>query len=229
MNEDHFIVAQRVTQNAADNNGLIPMVEEAERRVGRRRKRFWPMRDFSRWNERRPTGDATWHGSLLPGFEFGAGIEHGATLLTNAAQPTASAMRQKLRRPTRTSSLPTTQGHSGTGLGNVERTTWNAAISVAGNGESKHRVHAGGNLVQPDQATGCTPLPRPANLAMAQLIAPKRSHAVSLAPEGISYLRETTSPQIDQLKIRNSRLFCNVPLTIIRKSAGRISRSLARR
>ncbi len=34
VNEDHLIVGQRVTQNAADNNSLIPMVEEAERQSG---------------------------------------------------------------------------------------------------------------------------------------------------------------------------------------------------
>lgn len=34
VNEDHLIVGQRVTQNAADNHSLIPMVEEAERQSG---------------------------------------------------------------------------------------------------------------------------------------------------------------------------------------------------
>ena len=34
VNEDHLIVAQRVTQNAADNHSLIPLVEEAERQTG---------------------------------------------------------------------------------------------------------------------------------------------------------------------------------------------------
>lgn len=34
VNEDHLIVGQRVTQNAADNQSLIPMVEEAERQSG---------------------------------------------------------------------------------------------------------------------------------------------------------------------------------------------------
>ena len=34
VNEDHLIVGQRVTQNAADNNSLIAMVEEVERQSG---------------------------------------------------------------------------------------------------------------------------------------------------------------------------------------------------
>lgn len=34
VNEDHLIVGQRVTQNAADNDSLIPLVKEAERQTG---------------------------------------------------------------------------------------------------------------------------------------------------------------------------------------------------
>ena len=34
VNEDHLIVGRRVTQNAADNHSLIPMVEETERQSG---------------------------------------------------------------------------------------------------------------------------------------------------------------------------------------------------
>ena len=40
VNEDHLIVGQRVTQNAADNNSLIPMVEEAERQSGAKAKKI---------------------------------------------------------------------------------------------------------------------------------------------------------------------------------------------
>jgi len=35
VNEDHLIVAQRVTQNATDNASLVPMVEEVKRQNGR--------------------------------------------------------------------------------------------------------------------------------------------------------------------------------------------------
>src|SRR5258708_15850880 len=34
VNENHLIVGQRGTENAADNHSLIPMVEEAERQSG---------------------------------------------------------------------------------------------------------------------------------------------------------------------------------------------------
>lgn len=34
VNQEHLIVAQRVTQNPADNDSLIPMIEEAEKQTG---------------------------------------------------------------------------------------------------------------------------------------------------------------------------------------------------
>jgi len=39
VSEDHFIVAQRVTQNKSDNKALVPMVDEVERRCGSRPQR----------------------------------------------------------------------------------------------------------------------------------------------------------------------------------------------
>jgi transposase len=39
VSEDHFIVAQRVTQNKSDNQSLLPMVEEVERQCGERPQR----------------------------------------------------------------------------------------------------------------------------------------------------------------------------------------------
>ena len=39
VSEDHFIVAQRVTQNKVDNHWLLPMVEEVERQCGQRPRR----------------------------------------------------------------------------------------------------------------------------------------------------------------------------------------------
>jgi len=39
VSEDHFIVAQRVTQNKNDNHALVPMVEEVERQCGERPQR----------------------------------------------------------------------------------------------------------------------------------------------------------------------------------------------
>ena len=39
VSEDHFIVAQRVTQNKTDNASLLPMVEEVERQCRERPRR----------------------------------------------------------------------------------------------------------------------------------------------------------------------------------------------
>jgi hypothetical protein len=39
VSEDHFIVAQRVTQSKNDNHALVPMVEEVERQCGERPQR----------------------------------------------------------------------------------------------------------------------------------------------------------------------------------------------
>jgi hypothetical protein len=39
VSEDHFIVAQQVTQNKSDNRALVPMVDEVERRSGARPQR----------------------------------------------------------------------------------------------------------------------------------------------------------------------------------------------
>lgn len=39
VSEDHFIVAQRVTQNKNDNEALVPMVDEVERQCGARPQR----------------------------------------------------------------------------------------------------------------------------------------------------------------------------------------------
>src|SRR6516225_6790712 len=40
VSEDHFIVAQRVTQNKNDNHALIPMVDEVERQCAQRPQRI---------------------------------------------------------------------------------------------------------------------------------------------------------------------------------------------
>lgn len=40
VSEDHFIVAQRVTQNKSDNHALVPLVDEVERNCGERPQRI---------------------------------------------------------------------------------------------------------------------------------------------------------------------------------------------
>ena len=53
VNEDHLIVSQRVTQNAADNHSLIPLVEEAERQSGAKAEKILATLDFSPGKYRR--------------------------------------------------------------------------------------------------------------------------------------------------------------------------------
>lgn len=58
VSEDHFIVAQRVTQNKNDNEALVPMVEEVERQVRERPGRvladcgFFSNRNLREMHER---------------------------------------------------------------------------------------------------------------------------------------------------------------------------------
>lgn len=50
VSEDHFIVAQRVTQNKSDNQALVPMVDEVERQCAADtgRHRFFLQSKFTR-------------------------------------------------------------------------------------------------------------------------------------------------------------------------------------
>jgi hypothetical protein len=41
VSDDHLIVAQRVTQNATDNESLTPIVDQVKQRCGTRAQ-FWP-------------------------------------------------------------------------------------------------------------------------------------------------------------------------------------------
>jgi len=49
VNEDHLILGQRVTQNATDNESLLPMVEEVEKRWGSPVREVLAGSGFSRW------------------------------------------------------------------------------------------------------------------------------------------------------------------------------------
>jgi transposase len=58
VSEDHFIVAQRVTQNRNDNESLLPMVEQVEHQCGQRPERvladsgFFSNRNLQQMHER---------------------------------------------------------------------------------------------------------------------------------------------------------------------------------
>jgi hypothetical protein len=48
VSEDHWIVAQQVSQASNDNGLLVPMLEAVERECGERPDKRWPTADFSR-------------------------------------------------------------------------------------------------------------------------------------------------------------------------------------
>lgn len=81
VSEDHFIVAQRVTQNEADNDSLIPMVDEVQRQCREHPKQasadsgFFSLRNLEEMEKRNidtylPDSTLTWelnHGRRAPG------------------------------------------------------------------------------------------------------------------------------------------------------------------
>jgi hypothetical protein len=58
VSDDHLIVAQRGTQNAADNHSLLPMIDQTRQRCGGPPARCWPtaasfpLPTSNRWNSR---------------------------------------------------------------------------------------------------------------------------------------------------------------------------------
>src|SRR5258708_33208870 len=76
VNEDHLIVGQRGTQNAADNHSLIPMVEEAERQSGTPAEKILAEAGFfSPPNIEKP--ERPWLQVCLPEFNPRPGVENG--------------------------------------------------------------------------------------------------------------------------------------------------------
>lgn len=98
VSEDHLIVAQRVTQNAHDVESLVPLVEEVERRCGRRPQRvladagFYANRNLEQLAERGVEG-------FIPDPNWAARLNRGGPLRDPWPPPTHPrlwAMRRKL-------------------------------------------------------------------------------------------------------------------------------------
>jgi transposase len=98
VNEDHLIVGQRVTQNAADNHSLIPLVEEAERQGGAKAEKvladagFFSLENIEELENR---GLEVYVPDSNLACELNRGQRCGPTRLN----PTQRRMRQKLRDP----------------------------------------------------------------------------------------------------------------------------------
>ena len=98
VNEDHLIVGQRVTQNAADNHSLIAMVEEAEQQSGGKVEKvladagFFSLENIEEL-ERRGLD------VYLPDSNLARELNTGQRCQRIHLSPTQRRMRRKLREP----------------------------------------------------------------------------------------------------------------------------------
>jgi transposase len=98
VNEDHLIVGQRVTQNAADNDSLIPLVEEAERQTGSRAEKVLADAGFfSLDNVEELEGRG--FDVYLPDSNLARELNTGQRCAGMRLSPRQRRMRQKLRSP----------------------------------------------------------------------------------------------------------------------------------
>lgn len=139
VSEDHFIVAARVTQNAHDVHGLVPMVDEVERRC-RRCPQLSAGRSRVLLKPKRGGVERTWHRRVRAGLEPGkrtARRASGRGSRAYAAQrstPAGDAAEvANARRPT---PLWRAKNHGGTGVWSSARTTRNEDVSLTGPGAS---------------------------------------------------------------------------------------------
>ena len=98
VNQDHLIVAQRVTQNAADNGSLLPLVEQAEQQSGSAAEKvladagFFSLDNIQQLEERGVD-------VYLPDSNLARELNIGKRCRRLRLTPTQRRMRQKLRSP----------------------------------------------------------------------------------------------------------------------------------
>lgn len=98
VNQEHLIVAQRVTQNVTDNGSLIPMVEEAERQTGKTAEQvladagFFSLENVEELEYREID-------VYLPDSNLARELNTGQRCKRSRLTPTQRRMRQKLRSP----------------------------------------------------------------------------------------------------------------------------------
>jgi len=99
VNEDHLIVGQRVTQNAADNHSLIPLVEEAERQSGTKAEKILADAGFFSLEN---IGELEARGLevYIPDSNLARELNTGQRCPRMRLGKTQRRMRQKLRGPT---------------------------------------------------------------------------------------------------------------------------------
>lgn len=98
VNEDHLIVAQRVTQHATDNASLVPMVEEAERQSGMRAEKI--LADAGYFSiENVETLERRGLDVYVPDSNLAREMNTGQRCPGTRLSPGQRRMRQKLRDP----------------------------------------------------------------------------------------------------------------------------------
>ena len=99
VNEDHLIVGQRVTQHAADNASLVPMVEEAERQSGSPAEQVLADAGFFSLDNIEEL-EARGVDVYLPDSNLARELNSGQRCKPLRLSATQRRMRQKLRGPT---------------------------------------------------------------------------------------------------------------------------------
>lgn len=98
VSDDHLILAQRVTQNAADNASLVPMIDEVEQSCGHKPERvladsgFFSIDNLNQLEQRNID-------AYVPDSNMAQAMNLGTRCRTRACAPAHRHMRAKLRSP----------------------------------------------------------------------------------------------------------------------------------
>jgi hypothetical protein len=98
VSDDHFIVAQRVTQNVTDNQSLEPMLEQTQQRCGRPPDEaladsgFFSIHNLNQMEQRNID-------AYIPDSNMARALNLGTRCRTRACHPAHRRMRAKLRSP----------------------------------------------------------------------------------------------------------------------------------
>ena len=98
VSDDHLIVAQRVTQNATDNDSLLPMVDQVQQRCGAvpaaalADSGFFSLHNLKQMEQRNID-------AYVPDSNMARALNLGARCRTRACHPAHRRMRAKLRSP----------------------------------------------------------------------------------------------------------------------------------
>ena len=98
VSDDHLILAQRVTQNAADNASLVPMIDEVEQSCGHKPERvladsgFFSIDNLNQLEQRNID-------AYVPDSNMAQAMNLGTRCRTRACAPAHRRMRAKLRSP----------------------------------------------------------------------------------------------------------------------------------